>query len=895
MKLTLDETLQKAVAFHEDGKIQDAERLYQAIVQSQPTHPDANHNLGVLAVSGNKAGAALSLFKTALKANPKKEQFWFSYIDALIKEKKYEAARQVIEQVKSKGMIAEKLTSFEMQLVATTEVSAPQKTPKKEEPNASPSSEDTELDNLIVLYKNKQFDEAEKVAVSLTERFPKHPFLWSMLSALFEQSGRYSEAVKASKTAVRLSPQDAQAHRNLGVTLKALKRLDEAEASFRQAIALKPDYAEAHNNLGNTLKALGRLDEAEPSYTKAIALTPKNVYFLNNFGLTLQELGRPDEAEARYRQAIALKPNYAEARNNLGYTLQKLGRLDEAEANYRQATALKPDYAEAHNNLGTALQHLGKFKEAYLAYIQAINLKPDLIEIKVNLSLVIKTLKFSSPDRQSYPILTDMLTMGNYTRPENVVGSILSLLKHDPLIKSLLSEKNILISLEETESAIKGLSKLTLLHHLMRLCPFPDLQLERFFVTMRSFFLMNLDEIKTSPELIYFLSSLSLHCFANEYIYYEGNKETRLVAQLEAEITQALAQAAQPELVKILCLACYRRLHQYDWCQKLEVLDHLEEIKTRLITEPYSEKIITKEIASLGEISNDVSLKVRAQYEENPYPRWVKLAIPTEAKSVAAICESIKLQLNSEIVKDVAAPTILIAGCGTGQHSIETASRFSNCHVTAVDLSLASLAFAQRKTNELHINNLKYLQADILDLHQLNKKFDIIESVGVLHHMNNPMAGWAALTKLLKPNGLMRIGLYSELARSHIVKTRHEIALSKVGVSELEIRNFRRCLIESSEEHHRKLLKTSDFFNLSTLRDLIFHVQEHYFTIPKIESYLNELGLKFCGFENKDIVSRFRVLHNEDQEICDLALWHKFEKSNPDSFDGMYQFWCQKL
>ena len=146
-----------------------------------------------------------------------------------------------------------------------------------------------------------------------------------------------------------------------------------------------------------------------------------------------------------------------------------------------------------------------------------------------------------------------------------------------------------------------------------------------------------------------------------------------------------------------------------------------------------------------------------------------------KGKPIAAVCDELKLQLHSENIKNVTAPSILIAGCGTGQHSIGTASRFSNCHVTAVDLSLASLAYATRKTNELKLGNLKYLQADILHLHQMGKEFDIIESAGVLHHMDEPMAGWKVIVDLLKPGGLMKIGLYSELARHHIVRVRKEI------------------------------------------------------------------------------------------------------------------------
>ena len=109
MELTIEQALQQGVAAHKDGKLQDAERLYRAILHSQPTHPDANHNLGVLAVSVKKADMALPLFKTALEANPKIEKFWLSYIDALIKEKQNEVAKQVLEQAKKQGVAGKKL------------------------------------------------------------------------------------------------------------------------------------------------------------------------------------------------------------------------------------------------------------------------------------------------------------------------------------------------------------------------------------------------------------------------------------------------------------------------------------------------------------------------------------------------------------------------------------------------------------------------------------------------------------------------------------------------------------------------------------------------------------------------------------------------------------------
>ena len=336
MELTIEQALQQGVAAHREGKLQDAERLYRAILQSQPSHPDANHNLGVIAVSVNNAEAALPLFKTALDVNPNVEQFWMSYIDALFKNNQVKDAKRAIKKAKKKGFDAEKLQALLSQSKGVTD-------------NKVPSQE--LLNSLSEHYQNGRFDDAEKLATSITQEFPKHQFAWKALGAVLGAIGRKSEAVEANQTAVALSPQDAEAHYNLGVTLKELGKLEEAEASYKQAIALKPGYAEAHSNLGATLQELGRLDESETSFTQAMSLTPDYAESFYNLGITLQELGRLDEAEASYNQAIALKPDYAEAHSNLGKTFKDLGRLDEAEASYTQAIALKPDYPSAKHML----------------------------------------------------------------------------------------------------------------------------------------------------------------------------------------------------------------------------------------------------------------------------------------------------------------------------------------------------------------------------------------------------------------------------------------------------------------------------------------------------------------------------------------------------------------
>ena len=279
MEITIKQILQKGVAAHKEGNLKEAERIYRAIMQSQPLHPDANHNLGVLAVSMNKADAALPLFKIAIESNPKIEQFWLSYIDALIKEKQFDNAKQVLKQAKKRCVDEDRLNFLEAKL-----------SHKTQKPNTSRLSPPKKLLNsLLGHYQKGRFSDAEKLALQITQDFPKHQFAWKVLGAVLGATGRKSEAADVNQLAVELFPQDAEAQSNFGITLQEIGRLDEAEASYNQAIALKPDYAKAHSNLGNTLKELGRLDESEASHKQAIALKPDFAEAHINFVATSQK------------------------------------------------------------------------------------------------------------------------------------------------------------------------------------------------------------------------------------------------------------------------------------------------------------------------------------------------------------------------------------------------------------------------------------------------------------------------------------------------------------------------------------------------------------------------------------------------------------------------------
>jgi tetratricopeptide (TPR) repeat protein len=389
MELTLDQAFEKAVVAHNEGKLQDAERFYRAILQAQPKHPDANHNLGLLAVAVGKPREALPLFKLALGANPKIEQFWLSYIDALIKVGGVDEAKRVLVEGKKSGVSSDQFDALNQRLQGsgpndTKKILKNQALTEKRKVHGGPSTAEPSKDQINQLlghYQAGRLEEAELLATLLTQQFPSHPFGWKVLGVVFQQTDRLRGSLTPLQSAVELSSQDAQAHYNLGVTLQELGSLDGAEASYTQAIALRPDYAEAHSNLGNTFQELSRLNEAEASYRQAIALKPDYPEAHFNLGNTLQELGSLDEAEASYRRAVTLSPDFVEAHCNWGVSLQKRGRLGEAAARYEQALALQPDFANAQANLVNLLTRY-TYQEKSSQLI--VKVDQEIKEIKLN-------------------------------------------------------------------------------------------------------------------------------------------------------------------------------------------------------------------------------------------------------------------------------------------------------------------------------------------------------------------------------------------------------------------------------------------------------------------------------------------------------------------------------
>ena len=210
MELTLDQALQKGIEAHKAGKVQEADRYYTAILKANPKHSDANHNMGVLAVSLGKVEAALPFFKTAIGANPSIAQYWLSYIDALIKLDRLVDAKAVFDQAKSKGVKGDAFEQIEQRLDVYKNPDAPivghsdMKDPPKDQ-----------VQQLVDLYSKGQLQEALNQASHLLQEYPSSLVLYNIV----------------------------------GATNKGLGKLEEAIEAYTKALSIKPDYAEAHNNL----------------------------------------------------------------------------------------------------------------------------------------------------------------------------------------------------------------------------------------------------------------------------------------------------------------------------------------------------------------------------------------------------------------------------------------------------------------------------------------------------------------------------------------------------------------------------------------------------------------------------------------------------------------------
>jgi len=714
------------------------------------------------------------------------------------------------------------------------------------------------------------------------------------LGAVLESRGLLAEALEAYREAARLAGDDAERQFNMGVVLERLGRHQEAEAAYLRAIELAPDDGGVHYNLANLLKTGDRLEEAVDHYRKAIDLDPASAHARNNLGNTLQALGRLDEAVLAYGAAMKVQPDDATTHVNLANVLRKQSRLTAAAASYTKALSLDSTRDDARLSLGQVQRSLGQFRSAVATFETLLGRNSDHAAARLGLASVLRFVPvgdyrpelcaciqtcFDAPEIQAQDLaavsaaqLRDKYKLDD---PATDVGALVNRLGDDPLVHALLTRT---INIDPT--------------------------LERFLVRARANLVLGGEEALASPAALRLAAAIACQCFINEYVFAISGEEARAATRLRALLEQGVAERSTPNedmRIRCLLLAMTQPLLDMEGGAELgrwgrdawgEVLWPLIE---RTVCEPLAERALAEEIGSMGGVEDATSVAVREQYEQHPYPRWLELP-RREPLSYAdyltgRFAHFTAPQFLSQPVE------VLAAGCGTGQEAVAIAAARLPCRVLGLDLSRRSLAYARRMAAQTGIDNVVFLQGDILNAEGLGKHFHVIESTGVLHHMADPLAGWRALRERLEPRGLMKIGLYSERARADVVLAREQIHGASLSPVDRDIRAFRAEVLSApAGAPLAGLADSEDLFTMSACRDLLFHAMEHRFTIPGIAAALDALGLDFIGFDlpNPGVPQEYRDFNPGDPEMTDLSGWERFEAERPELFAALYVFWCQK-
>lgn len=231
MELTIEQAIKKGVEAHKLGQIRKADQLYTAILEKLPDHPDANHNMGVLAVRVGKVEQALTFFLRALKTSPSIEQYWLSYIDALIKVNRIADAKVAIHQAKEVGIISEVLPTLPPLENAQFE------TPRNQ--NKELLLTKKHIQPLLEIFQRGEFQEALDQAQKVLIKFPKSAFLQNFMGIANAGLENFDEATLYLKRAIAINANYSEAHLNLGLVLKSVRHFEEAIQSFRQALEVK--------------------------------------------------------------------------------------------------------------------------------------------------------------------------------------------------------------------------------------------------------------------------------------------------------------------------------------------------------------------------------------------------------------------------------------------------------------------------------------------------------------------------------------------------------------------------------------------------------------------------------------------------------------------------------
>jgi tetratricopeptide (TPR) repeat protein len=332
--------LQEAILYHAQGRLREAEQLYQGVLRSDACHFDTLYRLGSLCAQQGRFSEASHLARRAIK----------------IKDNFAEVHQLLGVALTGLNLHQHALPHYEKALAL--------------KPNYAEAH-----NNLgYSLQSLGRFNDSITYFTKALVICPTYPEAHNNLGNTYLALKQFEQAIDHFREALTLRPNYAEAHHNLANCLLVLGRREEALAEYRKAFAINSNYADAYHGHGKALEQLDRIDEAILQYEKALSINPNHIDARIVLGNALHQLGRLEEALAHYDKALAIDP--LSARVSLGNALQRLGRSEEALTHYNEAQAINPHHFAAHIGRGDAFMVLGKLDEARNAYETAITLSP---------------------------------------------------------------------------------------------------------------------------------------------------------------------------------------------------------------------------------------------------------------------------------------------------------------------------------------------------------------------------------------------------------------------------------------------------------------------------------------------------------------------------------------
>lgn len=344
----LDASYQNAVVYMQQGRLIEAEKLAEGILEKSPNHADANHLLGYIAGSRGQYELAARLINCALRNNPKELSYYLSL--GLILQKT--------------GRLEDSLRVYDNAI------------------KLDPSSIPAHYNRGVVLSELGQLEDSLVAFEHVIQLRPDFADAYVYCGNALRGLGRQQRALEVSKQAVKLNQGSAAAHDNLGSVHQELDQYDQAISCYQKAIQIMPDFAAAHYNLGCLYHKQDQVDKAITCYQKALFIEPDYIRALVNLGIVYQDKGEFDMALSCYQKALLIRPDFAECHNNLGILCIAQGRYDQAFVCFQEALSYKPDYVAAQYNLGDALRCQGRTDEAVKAFQKALSIKPDFAAAK---------------------------------------------------------------------------------------------------------------------------------------------------------------------------------------------------------------------------------------------------------------------------------------------------------------------------------------------------------------------------------------------------------------------------------------------------------------------------------------------------------------------------------